>query len=111
MKNLKSAKNVLTFFIFLILTTGIFNVHAAESYPPAYATESEPPIEEYAPELTDDGSVIFKKKSESTAEGEPVIKLRGAALRCCKKIRVGQTILNLCKKITAKRCPRGTRRK
>lgn len=108
MKNLQQPIN---FFIFLILTTGIFNVYAAESKLSAYGTESELPIEEYTPELLDDGSVLFKKKSADEGEGEPVIKLRGGIIRCCKAIRVRQTVLNICKNITAPRCPRGTRRK
>ncbi len=99
MKNQLLSKSVIVFFI---LATSFFNVHA---------TDNELPLEEYVPELMNDGSVIFNKKSESETEVEPVIKLRGATIHCCRAIKVGQTVLNVCKNIAGTKCPAGTTQK
>jgi hypothetical protein len=99
MKNQLLSKSIIIIFI---LTTGIFNV---------YATENEPLLEEYVPELMNDGSVVFNKKSDSETEAEPVIKLRSATVHCCKAIKVGQNVLNICKNIAGTKCPAGTKQK
>lgn len=107
MKNLLLTKKILTFFIFILFTL---------AFPTVNALENETYSEVYVPELMEDGSVIFTKKTASELEQsyEPTIKLRGTTVKCCANIPIktpnGTTIIEVCRKFPpGTQCPPGSK--
>lgn len=105
MKKLPSTKNILTFFTFILLTLAL---------PTANALDKKTYSEVYVPELMEDGSVTFTKKSASELEkSAQSIKLRGTTVKCCADIPIntpnGTTVIKVCREFPAgTQCPPGS---
>jgi len=84
--------------------------------PAAHAEESQSYSEVYVPELADDGSVVFTKKSTSELEQPPapVLKLRSSSVKCCADVPIrtpgGTTVIKVCRQFPGTQCPSGTQK-
>ncbi len=82
----------------------------------AQAEENQSYSEVYVPELADDGSVVFTKKSISELEQppSPTLKLRSTSVKCCADVPIrtpgGTTIIKVCRQFPGTQCPSGTQK-
>ncbi len=82
----------------------------------AQAEQTPSYSEVYVPELADDGSVVFTKKSTSELEQppEPTLKLRSTSVKCCADVPIrtpgGTTIIKVCRQFPGTQCPSGTKK-
>jgi len=80
------------------------------------AEENQSYSEVYVPELADDGSVVFTKKSTAELEqpAAPVLKLRSTSVKCCADVPIrtpgGTTIIKVCRQFPGTQCPSGTQK-